>query len=172
MTTYDFIFYVFAAIIVVSAFIVVAARNIIYSAFSLLFTFFGVAGIYVLLNADFIAVVQVIIYVGGILVLIIFGVMLTNKITDVEIKTESIHIVPATIITGLIGGTLIAVLTKTNWKIAEPQNVNQTVMEIGRFVVVHYMILFELAGIILLVALIGSVMIARREKVQTDEVQK
>ncbi|MCR4418298.1 MAG: NADH-quinone oxidoreductase subunit J [Ignavibacteria bacterium] len=172
MTTYDFIFYVFAAIIVVSAFIVVAARNIIYSAFSLLFTFFGVAGIYVLLNADFIAVVQVIIYVGGILVLIIFGVMLTNKITDVEIKTESIHIVPATIITGLIGGTLIAVLTKTNWKIAEPQNVNKTVMEIGRFVVVHYMILFELAGIILLVALIGSVMIARREKVQTDEVQK
>lgn len=172
MTTYDFIFYVFAAIIVVSAFIVVAARNIIYSAFSLLFTFFGVAGIYVLLNADFIAVVQVIIYVGGILVLIIFGVMLTNKITDVEIKTESIHIVPATIITGLIGGTLIAVLTKTNWKIAEPQNVNKTVMEIGRFVVVHYMILFELAGIILLVALIGSVMIARKEKVQTEEVQK
>lgn len=172
MTTYDFIFYVFAAIIVISAFIVVAARNIIYSAFSLLFTFFGVAGIYVLLNADFIAVVQVIIYVGGILVLIIFGVMLTNKITDVEIKTESIHIVPATIITGLIGGTLIAVLTKTNWKISEPQNVNKTVMEIGRFVVVHYMILFELAGIILLVALIGSVMIARKEKVQTEEVQK
>jgi NADH-quinone oxidoreductase subunit J len=98
--------------------------------------------------------------------------MLTNKITDVEIKTESIHIVPATIITGIIGGTLIAILTKTNWRISEPQNIDKTVTEIGRFIVVHYMILFELAGIILLVALIGSVMIARKEKVQIDEVKE
>lgn len=172
MTTYDFIFYLFSVIIVVSAFIVVAARNIIYSAFSLLFTFFGVAGIYVLLNADFIAVVQVIIYVGGILVLIIFGVMLTNKITDVEIKTESIHIIPATIVTGLIGGTLVAVLTKTTWRVSEPVNVDKSVIEIGRYLVTHYMILFELAGIILLVALIGAVMIARKEKLQLDEVEK
>lgn len=172
MTTYDFIFYLFSVIIVVSAFIVVAARNIIYSAFSLLFTFFGVAGIYVLLNADFIAVVQVIIYVGGILVLIIFGVMLTNKITNVEIKTESIHIIPATIVTGLIGGTLVAVLTKTTWRVSEPVNVDKSVIEIGRYLVTHYMILFELAGIILLVALIGAVMIARKEKLQLDEVEK
>ncbi len=172
MTTYDFIFYLFAAITIISAFIVVAARNIIYSAFSLLFTFFGVAGIYVLLNADFIAVVQVIIYVGGILVLIIFGVMLTNKITNVEIKTESIHVLPSTIITGLIGGALVAVLTKTKWRINEPVNVEKSVLEIGRYLVTHYMILFELAGIILLVALIGSVMIARKEKVQIEEVEK
>lgn len=172
MTTYDFIFYIFSALVIISAFIVVASKNIIYSAFALLFTFFGVAGIYVLLNADFIAVVQVIIYVGGILVLIIFGVMLTNKITNVEIKTESIHIIPATIVTGLIGGTLVAVLTKTNWRTSEPINVDKTVVEIGRYLVTHYMILFELAGIILLVALIGSVMIARKEKVQLDEVER
>lgn len=172
MTTYDLIFYLFSAIIIISAFIVVAAKNIIYSAFSLLFTFFGVAGIYVLLHADFIAVVQVIIYVGGILVLIIFGVMLTNKITDVEIKTESIHIIPATIVTGVIGGTLVAILTKTNWRKAESINLDKTVMEIGRYLVTHYVILFELAGIILLVALIGSVMIARKERTQLDEVEK
>lgn len=172
MTTYDFIFYLFAVITIISAFIVVAARNIIYSAFSLLFTFFGVAGIYVLLNADFIAVVQIIIYVGGILVLIIFGVMLTNRITNVEIKTESIHVLPSTIITGLIGGALVAVLTKTNWRINKTVNVEKSVFEIGRYLVTHYMILFELAGIILLVALIGSVMIARKEKVQIEEVEK
>lgn len=172
MTTYDFIFYLFAFIIVVSALIVVAARNIIYSAFSLLFTFFGIAGIYVLLNADFIAVVQVIIYVGGILVLIIFGVMLTNKITDVEIRTESTHIIPSTILTGIIGGLLVAILTKTSWRVAQPMDVDKTVVEIGRHLVTHYMILFELAGIILLVALIGSVMIARKEKIQIDEVER
>ncbi len=172
MTTYDFIFYLFALIIILSAFVVVIARNIIYSAFSLLFTFFGVAGIYVLLNADFIAVVQVIIYVGGILVLIIFGVMLTNKITNVEIISESIHIIPATIVTGIIGGSLIAIFSLTKWRSGEPQHFEKTIAEIGRFLVTHYMILFELAGIILLVALIGSVMIARKEKTKIGEVEK
>lgn len=98
--------------------------------------------------------------------------MLTNKITDVEIKTESIHIIPATIVTGVIGGTLVAILTKTNWRKAESINLDKTVMEIGRYLVTHYVILFELAGIILLVALIGSVMIARKERTQLDEVEK
>lgn len=172
MAMYDLIFYFFSLIIVISALIVVASRNIIYSAFALLFTFLGIAGIYVLLHADFIAVVQVIIYVGGILVLILFGVMLTNRITSVEIKSESINIIPATIATGILGGTLIAVLTKTSWKIGEPQKLEQTVYEIGRNLIVHYVILFELAGIILLVALIGAVMIARKEKVYIEEVEK
>ena len=85
MNVYDFIFYLFAAITVLSAFFVVTNRNVVYSAFFLLFTFFGVAGIYVLLGADFVAIVQLIVYVGGILILLLFGVMLTNKITNVEI---------------------------------------------------------------------------------------
>src|ERR1035438_10692269 len=89
MSIYDIIFYLFATITLVSAFFVVTIRNIVYSAFFLLFTFFGVAGIYVILGADFVAMVQLIVYVGGILVLILFGVMLTNKITNVQIKTRS-----------------------------------------------------------------------------------
>jgi NADH-quinone oxidoreductase subunit K len=76
------VFYVFAFITLGSAFVVVFSRNIIYSAFSLLFTFFGVAGLYVLLNADFLAVTQILIYVGGILVLLLFGVMLTNRVNQ------------------------------------------------------------------------------------------
>ncbi|HKJ82064.1 MAG TPA: NADH-quinone oxidoreductase subunit J, partial [Ignavibacteriaceae bacterium] len=83
MNIYDIIFYLFAIITLVSAFFVVTTRNIIYSAYYLLFTFFGVAGIYVLLGADFIAIVQLVVYVGGILILLLFGVMLTNKITHV-----------------------------------------------------------------------------------------
>src|ERR1043165_5263419 len=98
MNLYDLVFYVFAAITLVSGGLVVFSRNIIYSAFSLLFTFFGVAGIYVLLNADFLAVAQVLIYVGGILVLLLFGVMLTNKVIDVEMKSGTMHALPASII--------------------------------------------------------------------------
>ncbi len=63
----------------------------------MLLTFFGVAGIYVLLGADFLAVVQIMVYVGGILILLLFGVMLTNKITNVEIRSGSIQVIPAII---------------------------------------------------------------------------
>lgn len=164
MTLYDSIFYIFAFIVILSSIIVVTARNIVYSAFALLFTFFSVAGIYVLLNADFIAVVQVIIYVGGILVLIIFGVMLTNKITNVEIKTESIHVVPSTIAVGILGGVLVAAFTKMEWLESEPIQYEKTIVEIGKKITTDYMLLFELAGIILLVALIGAVMMARKDK--------
>ncbi|MDP2036341.1 MAG: NADH-quinone oxidoreductase subunit J, partial [Ignavibacteria bacterium] len=95
MNYYDIIFYLFAIITLVSAGFVVTTRNVIYSAFFLLFTFFGVAGIYVLLAADFIAVVQIMVYVGGILILLLFGVMLTNKMTNVDIRTGASNLLPA-----------------------------------------------------------------------------
>ena len=82
------VFYVFAAVTVASAAIVVLARSLIYSAFALLFTFFGVAGLYVLLGADFLAATQLLVYVGGILVLLLFGVMLTHKLYDLDLRSE------------------------------------------------------------------------------------
>src|SRR6266513_2311960 len=82
------VFYVFATITVGAAAVVVLARSLIYSAFALLFTFFGVAGLYVLLGADFLAATQLLIYVGGILVLLLFGVMLTHKLYDLDLRSE------------------------------------------------------------------------------------
>ena len=83
------LFFSIILLIVLSSFWVVVSPNLVHSAVSLLFTFFGVAGLYVFLYADFIAAAQVIIYVGGILVLIIFGVMLTNKIDDPNLSNLS-----------------------------------------------------------------------------------
>jgi NADH:ubiquinone oxidoreductase subunit 6 (subunit J) len=83
---FDIIFYIFGAITVIGAAITALARNIVYSAFALLFTFFGIAGLYVMANADFLAVTQLLVYVGGILILLIFGVMLTNRIGTVDIR--------------------------------------------------------------------------------------
>src|SRR5713101_2905029 len=117
MTLYDIVFYFFAVITVGSGGIVVMSRNIIHSAFSLLFTFFGVAGIYVLLNADFLAVTQLLIYVGGILVLLLFGVMLTNKVIDVDMKTGVLQTVPASIICGITAGALLVVFWITDWNV-------------------------------------------------------
>ncbi len=163
MNLYDLIFYLFAAITVLSAFLVVTHRNIVYSAFFLLFTFFGVAGIYVLLGADFVAIVQLIVYVGGILILLLFGVMLTNKITNVEIKTGTINIYPAVIGVSLLSGALLAALITSNWKTFPTEAPLPTTAALGTMLLQEYTLVFELLGIILLIALIGAASIARRE---------
>jgi NADH-quinone oxidoreductase subunit J len=162
VSLYDLIFYLFAAVTIISAFFVVTNRNIVYSAFFLLFTFFGVAGIYVLLGADFVAVVQLIVYVGGILILLLFGVMLTNKITQVEIKTGTINILPASIGVGLLGGALLAIMLDSNWKSFPVDAPVPTTTALGTLLLQEYALIFELLGIILLIALIGAASIARR----------
>jgi len=161
---YDLIFYLFAAITVLSAFFVVTNRNIVYSAFFLLFTFFGVAGIYVLLGADFVAIAQLIVYVGGILILLLFGVMLTNKITNVEIKTGTINVYPAVIGVGLLTGSMFAALITSNWKTFPTEAPLPTTTALGTMLLQQYALIFELLGIILLIALIGAASIARRDK--------
>lgn len=162
MNIYDLIFYLFAAVTVISAFFVVTTRNIVHSAFFLLFTFFGVAGIYVLLGADFVAIVQLIVYVGGILILLIFGVMLTNKITNVQIKTGTLQMLPAAIGVGLFAGLLLSTVVNTNWKILPGIISESNAGTIGTLLLQEYVVVFELLGIILLIALIGAASIARR----------
>ena len=162
MNIYDIIFYLFGAVTILSAFFVVTSRNIIHSAFYLLFTFFGVAGLYVLLGADFVAIVQLIVYVGGILILLLFGVMLTNKITNVNIKTGTLQIIPAAIGVVAFMYLLITTLLNTGWKtITNPVDVPST-QNLGILLVTQYAVVFELLGIVLLIALIGAASMARK----------
>ncbi len=165
MELFDIVFYLFAFITVFSAFIVVFSKNIVYSAFSLLFTFFGVAGLYVLLSADFLAVTQVLIYVGGILVLLLFGVMLTNKVINVDLKTGTVHTVPALLVVALVAGSLSGMFYST-WKTVDaPASVlTTTTPAIGEMLLTSYLLPFEIASVVLLVALIGAAMISRRER--------
>ncbi len=165
VTLYDAIFYFFALITLISAGVTVASRNIIYSAFSLLFTFFGVAGIYVLLSADFIAISQILIYVGGILVLMLFGVMLTNKVINVEIKTGTLQTIPALVLTAVVAGVLCGVFYATDWRIVQGIPATPTAKTLGEMFMTTYLLPFEVASVVLLVALLGAALIARREKV-------
>jgi NADH-quinone oxidoreductase subunit J len=162
MNIYDLIFYLFAAVTVLSAFFVVTVKNIVHSAFYLLFTFFGVAGIYVLLGADFVAVVQLIVYVGGILILLLFGVMLTNKITSVKIKTGTWQVLPAAIGVGLFAGILASALVNTTWRTYDTEIPETTASSLGMLLMSEYVIVFELFGILLLIALIGAATLARK----------
>lgn len=162
MTVYDIIFYLFALITVGSAFFVVTLRNIVYSAFFLLFTLFGVAGLFVLLSADFIAVVQLVIYVGGILVLLLFGVMLTHNITQVQIKTSTLQIIPSAIAVLILAFSLIKIFLNTNWKTVTLTVQSSSVEGLGVLLLNQYSVVFELIGILLLIALIGAASMARR----------
>lgn len=162
MNIYDVIFYLFAAVTLLSAFFVVTTRNIVRAAFFLLFTFFGVAGIYILLGADFVAIVQLIVYVGGILILLIFGVMITNKITSVDIKTGTVQTLPAAIGVGLFTGIIGAVILNTDWFIIQTEIPQSTLSTLGRMLLNEYVLVFELLGILLLVALIGAASMARK----------
>jgi len=159
------VFYVFALITVGAAAVVVFSKNIVYSAFALLFAFFGVAGLYALMMADFLAITQLLIYVGGILVLVLFGVMLTSNVLDVQLRSGTMHILPALLIVGSLAAVLLSVFWSTDWTLArELVSVEQTGPEIGEMFLTRYLLPFEIASVILLVALIGAAMIARRER--------
>jgi NADH-quinone oxidoreductase subunit J len=120
-----------------------------------------VAGLYVLMQADFIAIVQLIVYVGGILILLLFGVMLTNKITDTDIKTGVWQVLPGSIIVGMFAGILIAAMTRNPWKIHAGSTIPLNAL--GGVLINEYALVFELLGVLLLIALIGAASIARKQ---------
>jgi len=162
----DLLFYIFAAIVIGSAAVVVLSKNIMYSAFSLLFTFFGIAGLYVLLFADFVALTQIMVYIGGILVLIIFGVMLTTKITGVDIKTGTtgkVQLITSLIVVAIIAVTLIILFTNVEWVSREFVQPNTTIEGLGYALMTEYLLPFEVASVLLLIALVGAALIARRK---------
>ncbi|PLX24750.1 MAG: NADH-quinone oxidoreductase subunit J [Ignavibacteria bacterium] len=159
------LFYVFAALTVCSAAVVVFSRSVIYAAFSLLFTFLGVAGLYVLLSADFIAVAQIMVYIGGILILLVFGVMLTRNATDVEIRAGTLNTLPALAVATAIAAILIVVFTQArdDWmQVRNIPSIEGTSLELGELLLTTYILPFEVAGILLLVAVMGAALIARR----------
>ncbi len=157
------IFYLVAAVTVLFAAVVAFSSNIVHSAFSLVGTFGGVAGIYVLLGADFVAAVQVLIYVGGILVLILFAVMLTHRIAEVQVTNRSVGRIPALIAAGILFLILVQTIQETRWVKAQETGYLPTTAQIGDLFLQDYLLPFELASVVLLVALIGAVILSRKE---------
>mgnify|MGYP005838981731 CR=1 FL=1 len=158
----EIVFYIFAGITIVSAGVVVFSRKLIYSVFALLFTFFGVAGIYVFLEADFLAAVQLLIYVGGVLVLMLFGVMLTNRIADINISHGAGNRIAGGLASLGIFGILLYVIFSTSWNQISGKQMPETVSTIGELLMTRWLLPFEIASFLLLAALIGAAMLARR----------
>ena len=159
----DLLFLSICMLVVVSAFWVIMSPNLVHSAVSLLFTLFGVAGLYIFLYADFMAASQVIIYVGGILVLIIFGVMLTNKISDQNLSNKSQNRLPAAISCFILLFLQIKAILNTNWHTGNMMIRESTVDDLGILLLSKYLLPFEVVSLLLLAALIGAAMLSRKK---------
>lgn len=159
----ELVFLVFSLGAIAGACVVAFSRNIVHSAFALLLSFFCVAGLYVFLSADFVAATQVIVYIGGILVLILFGVMLTERIEKVNISNAAMKPGRAWV---LLAGTLTLLslaIAKTNWPVTIPLPPSPKTFDLGNALLGRYLLPFEVASVLLLVALIGAVIVGRKE---------
>lgn len=158
------VFWAIALMTLVSAAGVAFSRNILYSSFSLLGAFLGVAGLYVFLSADFLAVAQLLIYVGGILVLILFAVMLTSSIERVQVSNRTLGALPATLATVATTALLLFVAIAAPWKgLGATPEMQPTAERLGDLFLSRYLLPFEIASVVLLAVLIGSVVVARKE---------
>lgn len=160
----DAIFLAFVAVTVIGAAIVAFSPRITHAAFGLLFTFCGVAALYVYLGADFLAATQVMIYVGGILVLLLFGILMTQALGAVGIVRDTRQTVYGGIVSALVCGLLVLVIRRTEWVGTALATYLPTTRDIGRLLLTDYVLPFEIASILLLAALIGAVKIARKEE--------
>ena len=164
MTAEHVAFAILAILTIGGGISVAFSARVIYAAFSLLFTFIGVAGLYVMLAADFLAVAQVIIYVGGILVLILFGVMLTQRIYDVRLKAQRIQPAIGGIAAAAVLALLVTVVLGTDWNAVVPSDPQPTTETLGHGFMKEFVFPFEFASIVLLIALVGAALIARRNE--------
>ena len=158
----DLVFWLIAAFTIVSALVVVLNNQLLYSAVALLFTLFGVAALYVFLWADFIAGVQLIVYIGGILVLIIFGIMLTNRISSVRLSQTNVQQGIGGVVSIWLLILLGLVVSKTSWlESPSVEPVGSTVHDIGILLLTKYLLPFEAVSLLLLGALIGAALLSR-----------
>jgi NADH-quinone oxidoreductase subunit J len=158
-----FAFYAFAGITLAGAGAVAFSRNILYSAVGLLAALLGVGALYVLLSADFVAITQLLVYVGGVMVLVLFAVMLTNKITEVNVSNRSFGLFGGFLLFVAIAPVLGTVALLAPWNVQAPGPMAATTAEIGDALLSRYLMPFEVASLVLLATLIGAVVIARKE---------
>ena len=157
-------FGILAATTIGAALGVVLLRSIVYSAFLLAGVFISISGLYLLLNADFVAAAQILIYVGAINVLILFAIMLVNKTEDfAPVRNRWVRQATTAIVCGglfVLLGTMIVV---TEWDLDSELPIANSVLAIGKHFFSDYLLPFELASVLLLMAMVGAIVLARRD---------
>ena len=157
----EILFWFMALFTIASALVVVLNNQLLYSAIALLSTLFGIAGLYIFLWADFIAGVQLLVYIGGINVLIIFGIMLTNRISSVRLSQTNLQQGVGGVFAFWMFMLISLVISKTQWYQITAAEPSSTVREVGTLLMTKYLLPFEAASVLLLGALIGAAILSR-----------
>ncbi len=178
-------FYMFAFVAVAAGVMVISARNPVHSVLFLILAFFNSAGLFVLMGAEFLAMILIIVYVGAVAVLFMFVVMMLD-INFVELRQGFLHYLPIGGMIGLVllaeilvivGGWILAPETAKTAMAPTPEALTNT-RALGELIYTHYIFLFQAAGVVLLIAMIGAIVLThrRREGVRkqniTDQVRR
>ncbi len=158
-------FWVLAATTVACAGMVAVVRELLQAVLFLALTFVGVAGIYIVLSADFVAVVQVLIYAGAISVLMLFAILLTPR--SARDNAAVSYKAPISVVAGLVGAVVIFVALKTDWAKGDGDRFPSTATEIGRALLDPFVLPFEVASVLLVVAMVGAIILVRPPEEET-----
>jgi NADH:ubiquinone oxidoreductase subunit 6 (subunit J) len=164
MNLTSILFYTFEALAALSSIALIFVRNVFHGALLLITCLLALAGIYVLAFAEFVAVTQILVYAGGILVVIIFGIMLTTKLSGKPLLIEHAYRFSGTLAGSLFFAMLVFTIAKESFKNLPPPTALAEIRTIGVGLMTDFALPFEVAGILLLVALIGAAIIASSTK--------
>lgn len=159
-------FWILSTVILISGMMIVSLKNIFHCALFLIVCLFSVAGIFILLDAEFLAVAQVLIYVGAVAILMIFAVMLTSNLASKEIKqTNENSVVTFFVCLIFLMATLTMLYHTDVWNYARNQipATESNTMMLGKLLMTKFMLPFEVVSVVLLAAMIGAIVLARKE---------
>jgi NADH-quinone oxidoreductase subunit J len=166
----DYVFYVLAGILVLAGLRVITARNPVHAALYLVLAFFTAAGIWLLLEAEFLAIVLVLVYVGAVMVLFLFVVMMLDINLEQLRKGFWDAIIPALIVGGLIFAEMVLILGGKQFGAIEPVKHGadySNTAELGRLLYTDYVFPFEIASVVLLVAIVAAIALTLRRRTNT-----
>lgn len=155
------LFYVLAAVILASSIKAARSTNLVHSAFFTILSFLGVAGIFLLLYADFLAMAQVLVYVGAISVLLVFGIMLTRRGNINESNLFNKYRFTAAAVGAALFLTISISAVSSKWAVIDPTPAESTVLQIANLLLSDFALPFEAAGVLLLAAMVGSIIIGK-----------
>jgi NADH:ubiquinone oxidoreductase subunit 6 (subunit J) len=159
------VFLMLAFVIVAAAVMVVSLKNLFHCALCLIICLSGIAGIYILLHAEFLAAVQLLIYVGAVSILIIFAIMLTSNLASRKIRQINQNAMAAFFICCLFVGGVLLMLSKTVFRHYSDQSLpDNNAASIGKLLMTDFMLPFEVVSVLMLAALIGAIVLAREER--------
>ena len=160
----ELVFFSVALLTTLPCLIVVFSRNILYSAFALFFTFLGTSGLYFFLDAEFLGITQVVVYIGGVSVLLLFAILLTKNVDEIR-KTNMMsgrRLAPAALGALALLGSFAYALSHSAWALQDGPYPATTIKGLGDLLLNKYLLPFEVVSLLLLAVLVGSLVIARR----------